>query len=116
MERLQDWPVTDGEQVRSFRRLMVNTCPGRGHENIAGTPFEAYAIDYRATGTLEDDVDRTARLAPGGCAFAWVDAMHFAGKDTHYRASGEGVHKLQAVYRTTTRPVQRFERALGLSL
>src|SRR6266478_5277298 len=42
---LQDWSIADGEQVGSFKRFVVNTGPGRGHEDIARTPFEAHAID-----------------------------------------------------------------------
>src|SRR5712691_4127301 len=93
---------------------MIDTCPGRRHEDITRTPFKAYTIDHRIAVAMEDHVDRTSRLAPGGCARAGIEAMHLAGKGIHRRASGERVHVLKTDHRTPTGLAQRFERPIGL--
>src|SRR5690242_819898 len=101
MQHLQHWPITDGKEICSFKRFVIDTCPGRRHEDIARTPFEAYPIDHRVAVALEDHINGTTSLAPGGCARAGIEAVHLAGKGTHCRASRERVHILQADHWST---------------
>src|SRR5438270_8288738 len=72
VQRLQDWSVTDGEQVCLKICLVVNAGPGRSHEDIARAPLEAHTVDHRAAAALKNHVDGTARLAFRGCACAGI--------------------------------------------
>src|SRR5579859_796309 len=96
VQHLENWSVTDSEQIRLNVCFMLNAGPRRSHEDIPRTPLEEHSIDHRATAALKDDVDRTARLAFRRCACTRGKAVHLAGKGTHCRTSSQRVHELQA--------------------
>src|SRR5258706_3261519 len=106
VQRLQNWPVTDGEQVCLKICLVVNAGPGRSHEDIARTPLEAHTVDHREAAALKDYVDGTARLALRGCACAGIEAVHLARQGTPPPGPRQPGHALHAHHRTAPGPGQ----------
>src|SRR5215470_5380242 len=53
VQRLEDRPVGDREEIRRLERLVLDCRPRGGYERVPALPVEAFTVDDREASTFE---------------------------------------------------------------